>query len=267
MQWIDFDQLILSRHKPAQLPPSPSPEALAIASSAGIDALGTILAEPSPDAPDTYEILRGVILWRAAQTLQIPQVPVDIAANLDSQTAILLVHLDYGVQNDDAVAVGRQLQQLVKQGVAKNKTDAGRMQGVSRYEASRLTRLQHLPLTVRNMLADKRLTPSHARTLLPLSMSEQIDMAYLIVDNRWSVRQLEQAIRDHRDGKPGARAAPAAPRRDPNIVRLEQRITNRYGAKTVVDHDPVTNKGRLILDYGSLDELDGILELMRVSAE
>ncbi|PKM46978.1 MAG: hypothetical protein CVV05_00750 [Gammaproteobacteria bacterium HGW-Gammaproteobacteria-1] len=265
MQWIDFDKLELSRHKPNKAPPAPSADALAIASSAGIDALGTILAEPSPRGPETYEILRGLIIWRAAQVLQIPQVPVDINTHIDEQTAQLLVHLDYGLHNDDAVAVGRKIQQLVKTGRAKTKTDAGRLQGVSRFQASRLVRLQYLPLTVRNMLADKRLKASHARTLLPLSMGEQLDFAFLVVENNWSVRQLEEAIRNHRTGNASGTTAPAgAPRRDPNIVRLEQRITRRYGTTAAIEHDPATRKGRLILEYGSLDQLDGILELMRV---
>lgn len=268
MQWIDFDQLVLSRHKPKQVPPTPSSEALAVVSSAGIDALGTILAQPSLTASDTYEILRGVTIWRAAQALQIPQVPVDINDHIDDQTAQLLVHLDYGLVTDDAVAVGRKLQQLVKTGRAKNKTDAGRLQGVSRFQASRLIRLQYLPLTVRNMLADNRLKPSHARTLLPLSMSEQIDFAFLCVDNKWSVRELEDAIRSHRVGNPQAlKTATAAPSRDPNIVRLEQQITLRYATTAIIEHDSATQKGRLILEYDSLDELDGILDRMRVTED
>ena len=105
-------------------------------------------------------------------------------------------------------------------------------------------------------LQDGRLEMGHARALLGLSGSEQASAARAVVAKGMSVRQTEALVRkliSQRD-KP-----PPTPRSlDPNIRQLQDELASKLGAKVKIQHG-AKGKGKLVLSYNSLDELDGIL--------
>jgi ParB family chromosome partitioning protein len=99
----------------------------------------------------------------------------------------------------------------------------------------------------------------HARALLGVKSDDQGHLARIVVGRELSVRQTEQLIRDHLN-PPIAKLARVSP---PDIGDLERRLAERLGARVELSHNP-KGKGKLIIRYHSLDELDGILAVMDV---
>ena len=137
--------------------------------------------------------------------------------------------------------------------------------GRSRATVSNLLRLLDLAPEVAAAVEQRQLEMGHARALLGLSTrSEQAAAAARVLQQKMSVRQTEALVRQllqKADAKPGAKAKPASGR-DANISHLEQELSEKLGAK-VEFQTAAGGKGRLVLHYNSLDELEGILEHIR----
>jgi ParB family chromosome partitioning protein len=115
-----------------------------------------------------------------------------------------------------------------------------------------------VPHLERALLEQRALEMGHARALLGLTQRrQQSEVAALIVKKGLSVRDAEALVR--------RLTAPAAPaegsalnERDPNVARLEQDLAEKLGARVAIQHG-ASGKGKLVVNYNSLDELDGIL--------
>jgi ParB family chromosome partitioning protein len=114
---------------------------------------------------------------------------------------------------------------------------------------------------VRKLVERRELDMGHARALLGLeNHRKQIELALLVVKKGLSVRETEALVRrlnnpeSHRPGENGAGAVG----RDANVVRLESELADKLGAQVQIQHTR-TGRGKLVVAYNSLDELDGIL--------
>jgi ParB family chromosome partitioning protein len=108
---------------------------------------------------------------------------------------------------------------------------------------------------VRRLLEHGDLEMGHARALLGLEGTDQSQAARTVVSKGLSVRQTEALVRNSLVRK----ASPPEPRHmDPNIRQLQDDLASRIGAKVAIQHS-AKGKGKLVLSYNSLDELDGIL--------
>ena len=207
-----------------------------------------------PITQDKYEIIAGERRWRACQIAGIETIPALIKAVSDE--AAIAMSLIENVQREnlnpieEAMALKR-LQdefELTQQEVA----DAV---GKSRTSVTNLMRLIGLNMDVRRMLEHGDLEMGHARALLSLPDIQQSEAARSVVGRGLSVRQTESLVR-----RLIARAGTANENRpvDPDIKNLEENLADKLGAKVMIQHT-AKGKGRLILKYNSLDELDGIL--------
>src|SRR5262249_23347598 len=128
--------------------------------------------------------------------------------------------------------------------------------GRSRAAVSNLLRLLELPDEVCDRLARRELEMGHARAILGLAARRPpIEVAVLVVRKGLSVRDTEALVRQMSQPRP-PREAPAAV--DPNIRRLQDDLSEKLGASVAIEHAQ-SGKGRLVVKYNSLDELDGIL--------
>jgi len=210
-----------------------------------------------PIAGDRYEIIAGERRWRAAQLAGMSDIAA-LVREVDDEAAIAMALIE-NIQREDlnpieeATALARLQSEfgLTQQEVA----DAV---GKSRPAVANLLRLMTLEPEVRRLLEHGDLDMGHARSLLALTGSQQLTAARQVVSGELSVRQTEALVRrlqaDAR--KPG----PTAP--DPDIRRLQDDLAARLGARVQIQHS-ASGKGRLVLSYGSLDELDGILAHIR----
>jgi ParB family chromosome partitioning protein len=133
--------------------------------------------------------------------------------------------------------------------------------GRSRAAVSNLLRLTELADEVKQLLEQRSIEMGHARALLGLTARrQQIEVANLVARKGLSVRDTESLVR--RLASPAARAAPDSPAVDPDINRLESELADKLGARVSFEHTP-SGKGKLIVSYNSLDELEGILTHIR----
>jgi ParB family chromosome partitioning protein len=118
-------------------------------------------------------------------------------------------------------------------------------------------RLMELADEVKELLEHRRIEMGHARALLGLSSRrQQIEVAGLVAKKSLSVRETEALVRRIINPHSADPQEPAAV--DPDIHRLERELADKLGAKVAFQHTP-SGKGKLVVSYNSLDELEGIL--------
>jgi len=209
----------------------------------------------APNSNQTkYEIIAGERRWRAAQMAGLHEVPAIIREVADEAAIAMALIENIQRENlnpmEEAVALHRLQEEfeLTQQQVA----DAV---GKNRVTVTNLLRLMNLNPDVRTMLEHGDIEMGHARALLGLQGEHQSEAARQVSAKSFTVRQTEELVRTWHDKK----QSPSKPKADPNIQRLESSLGDRLGAKVELKHNS-KGKGKLVINYSSLDELDGILK-------
>ncbi|MFP6829697.1 MAG: ParB/RepB/Spo0J family partition protein [Gammaproteobacteria bacterium] len=204
-----------------------------------------------------YEIVAGERRWRAAQLAGLHTISA-IIRDIPDQAAVAMSLIE-NIQREDLnpMEEARALWRLVED-FDMTHTTAAVAVGRSRVMVSNLLRLLELPDQVIAMLERRELGMGHARALLALdSVEDQLTLARRVVNEGWSVRETERAIRllPKSRKRPNRGDRSAAP--DPDVQRLENSLADRLGAKVKIEHSGAG--GRIVIRYHSLDELDGII--------
>ncbi len=209
-------------------------------------------------ADGSHEIIAGERRWRAAQLAGLSQVPVLVRKVADH--AALAMALIENIQREDLnpLEEAAGIQRLINEFKMTHQTAADAV-GRSRSAASNLLRLLKLPHLVQEMLMEGNLDMGHARALLTLDGAQQISAANKIAAGGLSVREAEKLA--HALLNPAPKHKTAKPSRD--IVRLQERAADQLGAKVRIQHG-AKGAGKLIIEYKTLDQLDGILARMGV---
>lgn len=213
-----------------------------------------------PIGPDRYEIIAGERRWRAAQKAGLSDVPVVIRDVRDD--AALAMALIENIQREDlnAIEEAAGIQRLIDE-FGMTHQAAAEAVGRSRSAVSNLLRLLQLPAALRRMLADGRLEMGHARALLGLPTHEQLAAADQIAEKQLSVREAETLAANLAAGK-NRTTRRAAPAPDRDIQRLEEELADALGTAVHIRAGR-RGRGKLVIDYGSLDQLDGLLTKLR----
>lgn len=213
--------------------------------------LQPILVRPSGDQ---YEIIAGERRWRAAQMAGLHNVPAVIRQVPDEAAVAMSLIENIQRENLNPLEEARALDRLIREFEMTHQTAADAV-GRSRAAVSNLLRLLELADDVKQLVEHRQLEMGHARALLGLTAArQQSEVAQLVAKKGLSVRETEALVRRLANPPP-----PAEPRReDPNIRRLEQDLAGKLGAKVLFQHTS-SGRGKLVINYNSLDELDGIL--------
>jgi ParB family chromosome partitioning protein len=200
-----------------------------------------------------YEIIAGERRWRAAQMAGLDHIPA-IIREIPDETAIAMALIE-NIQREDlnpmeeALALDR-----LKKEFELTHQEVANAVGKSRAMVTNLLRLMSLEADVRKLLEHGDLEMGHARALLALEGAKQVDAARTVVAKGLSVRQTEELVRDYDKKKPAKKAV----KEDPNVKQLITELSEKIGAPVQVKQSP-NGKGKLVISYNSLDELDGIL--------
>lgn len=205
-----------------------------------------------------YEIIAGERRWRASQQAGLSEIPV-VIRDVNDQAAMAMGLIE-NIQRDDlnpleeAGALHRLLNEfeLTHQQIAK-------AVGKSRTTVTNLLRLLDLNSDVKRYIEARSLEMGHARALLGLKGEFQSDAARRVVSQGLSVRETEKLVRRLQGEEPGNGGSKEPPKEDPNIRSLETSLTEKLGAQVKVQQG-AAGKGKLVVSYNSLDELEGILE-------
>ena len=208
--------------------------------------------------PGTYELIAGERRWRASRLAGKDSIPAIIREVPDEAT--LALALIENIQREDLnpLEEATALKRLIEE-FELTHGQAAESVGRSRAAVSNLLRLLELAPEVRELVDARRLDMGHARALLSLPRTEQARAAQQVVNLGLSVRQTEALVKRLREGRP---AKKRPPERNPDIVRLEQELTETLCAPVSLKHR-AGGKGEMTIRYTSLDELDGILERLR----
>jgi ParB family chromosome partitioning protein len=205
-----------------------------------------------------YELIAGERRWRASQRAGITEIPA-IVRDLDDQQVAALALIE-NIQREELTAIeqARALARMRDQ-FSMDQTALATMISSSRSNVANLLRLLNLAQGVQTMLEDGRLEMGHARALLPLPENMQQKTAEDVLKSQLSVRQTETLVKRLLANDT---ASSKSEDKDPDVSRLEAKLSDRLGA-TVQIKAKSGGKGHIVIEYGSLDILDGIVARLK----
>jgi ParB family chromosome partitioning protein len=217
-----------------------------------------IVVRPVEPKGDTrYEIIAGERRWRAAQKAGMREIPA-VIREIPDEAAVAMALIE-NIQREELnpLEEAGALERLIEE-FSMTHESAARAVGRSRASVSNLLRLNQLEVPVKKLLGERELDMGHARALLSLAGLQQAEAAAEVAKRGLSVRATEQMVRKILREANEPATDPKSQPRDPNIEKLESDLGDKLGARVAFQHKP-SGKGRMVVHYNSLDELDGIL--------
>jgi ParB family chromosome partitioning protein len=206
-----------------------------------------------------YEIVAGERRWRAAQMAGLADIPTVIRIVPDDAAIAMALIENIQRENLNPLEEARALDRLIKEFKLTHQEAADAV-GRSRVSVSNLLRLLDLSDRVMALLESRQIEMGHARALLAINeTADQLEAARQVIKNQLSVRDTERLVRRLLSDKAGKKTAKAQSNGNADIRRLEVEITDKLGARVRIDHSQ-KGSGKLVIQYNSLDELDGILK-------
>ena len=215
------------------------------------------LGAPDVGESQRYEIIAGERRWRAAQMAGLTEIAAVIRHIPDDAAIAIALIENIQRENLNPLEEARALTRLITE-VGLTHQEAADAVGRSRAGVSNMLRLLELAPEVCELLEKRTIEMGHARALLALTQRrQQTEVGLLVAKKSLSVRDTEALVRRLQAPAGGGSAEPAASR-DPNVERLEQELAEKLGARVAIQHGS-GGKGKLVVSYNSLDELDGII--------
>ena len=206
---------------------------------------------------DRFEIVAGERRWRAAQMAGLGEVPALIREIPDEYALAMALIENIQRENLNPLEEAQGLQRLIDE-FSMTHQEAADAVGRSRPAASNLLRLLQLVAPVQDLLMRGDIDMGHARALLPLSGALQIQLAQRVVQKGLSVRDTERLVQHAL--KPPKPVQANKPDRD--VLRLQEELSDTLGANVEI-RTTKKGAGSIKIDFGNLDQLEGILQVMR----
>ncbi len=210
------------------------------------------IGESTASGDQKYEIIAGERRWRACQMAGLAEIPA-VIRDVPDQAAIAMALIE-NIQREELSPIEESgaLRRLIDEFNMTHQQAADAV-GRSRAAVSNLLRLLELEPGTRRLLENGDLEMGHARALLALKGEEQSYTARHVVSKGMSVRETERMIKKILNPKEITEK-----KDDPNILNLQQNLTDKLGAKVIFQHGN-KGKGKMVIHYNTVDELEGIL--------
>ncbi len=262
---LRLDDLVPGRYQPrAQMDEGALYELAQSIKAQGV--MQPVLVRALPDG--RYEIIAGERRTRAARLAGLDSVPA-LVKEADDRTTLAMALIE-NLQREDLnpLEEARGIARLIEE-FGHTHEQAGQAVGRSRTATSNLLRLLQLTEAVQTMLLAGDLDMGHARALLSLDKAQQVQAAQQILAKRLSVREAERLVaRTQQDQSPGATTKKAKAAKDQDWKRLEEELSERFTAPVEIRSKAGRkgqHSGEIAIRFSSLDELDGLLALLRGS--
>ncbi len=208
---------------------------------------------------EKYEIIAGERRWRAAQVVGLIQVPV-VIKDIDDRSAMAMALIE-NIQREDlnSLEEAEALKRLIDEFEMTHQHIAEAI-GKSRTTVTNLLRLIDLHPEVKKLLVNNQLEMGHARALLGVEGIKQVALANKVVKEGLTVRATERLVKESQ-AEPKTVTVKII---DNDTLRLQNSLTAKIGAKVTIDHKE-NGSGKVVINYSSLDELDGIIEQFNIS--
>ena len=206
-----------------------------------------------------FELIAGERRWRASQRAGLAELPALVRELDDAQVAALALIENLQREQLTAIEQARALARMRDQ-FGFDQATLAEMISTSRSNVANLLRLLNLSPAVQQLMEQGRLDMGHARALLALPESQQAQLAQTVVDTQCSVRQTEQQVKKLL--KDPAVTPGTGGKADPDVSRLETKLSDRLGAKVEIKMRG-RGQGQIVIHYSSLDVMDGIVAKLK----
>ena len=203
-----------------------------------------------------FELIAGERRWRASKLAGLDSIPAIVKSAFDEEVSVLA--LVENIQRDnlnafeEAAALGR-----LRDEFKLTQEEIASAVGRSRAAVANLLRLLMLGETAKNLLLEGHIEMGHARALLGVeNLNDQEALAIEIKNKSLSVRQAELLVRKFKDKKT---KSVKRLEKDADVAKLERSLSDHLGAQTTIK-EKAKGAGELIVEYSSLEELEGIIE-------
>ncbi|QIZ35275.1 ParB/RepB/Spo0J family partition protein [Saccharopolyspora sp. ASAGF58] len=214
---------------------------------------------------DKFELIMGERRWRASQLAGLKVIPAIVRRTQDdAMLRDALLENIHRVQLNPLEEAAAYQQLLDEFGVTHDEL-ADRI-GRSRSVVTNTIRLMRLPLEVQRRVAVGVLSAGHARALLGLEdVEQQEDLAKRIVAEGLSVRTTEEQVKLIKSEAPRKKRAAKKPIEAPGFDRLADRLSNHFDTTVKVERGK--RKGRIVVEFGSVDDLERLVELILINQD
>ncbi len=256
---IPVEQIVPNQRQPRTDFDQPALQSLA-ASIRQAGLMQPIMVRPTSNG---YELVAGERRWRAAKLIGLQTIPA-VVKSIDDQTAAELALIE-NVQREDLNPMERAiaLRRLASDFSLTHQQIAERV-GLDRASVTNLLRLSDLDPSTADLIRTGRLSQGHGKALLGVAdLSLRAQMATRALAREWSVRQLEREVQQINAGSVSRR--PEGDRSEPtasqaNVADLERQLGEHLGTRVAVQLGRKKGSGRLIVDFFSLEQFDGLMD-------
>jgi ParB family chromosome partitioning protein len=209
-----------------------------------------------------YKLIAGERRWRAAKPAGIKDVPVYLRVVDDKQILELGLMENLQRENLNAIEIGLSYQRLIDECAMTQEEVATRM-GMDRSTVSNYIRMLKLPPDIVVAVRNGSLSMGHARALINAGeVDKQLYVYNTILSKKLSVRQTEDLVKQLY--KPSKGKIDAKQKPQVQFNKIQDQLTSFFGTKVKLEHQK-TGRGKISLEYYSLEELNGLLEKMNVN--
>lgn len=204
-----------------------------------------------------WEIIAGERRFRAAKLAGLTKVPVIIREVPDKKALSLSLIENIQREGLNPIEEANGMSRLMRE-FDMTQDQVAEVLGKSRPAVANTLRLLKLTPEVQNLLMSEKIDMGHARALLSLKEADQIALANEVVAKGWSVRETERqvaALLSDDKKKP----AKTVHKKGRDVIRIEESLSDTLGAEVKLASE-TREKGRIVIRYSSLDQLDGLLE-------
>ena len=207
-----------------------------------------------------YELVAGERRLRAAKEAGLAKVPVVVKPYTDQQIMEIALIENLQRENLNPIEEAEAYQKLLDH-CAYTQEQLSQKIGKSRPHVTNLLRLLQLPSKLKELVSQNDISMGHARALLPIEHEEtQLKLAQDVVKNDWSVRQLEEMVKQLNVSRETKKKKTV--KKETGILQMEERLRSRFG--TLVQINKGSKKGKIEIEFYSNDDLQRIIELLDI---
>lgn len=207
-----------------------------------------------------FEIIAGERRWRASKQCNKQTIPAVVREFSDQQ--VMEIALIENLQREDlnAIEVAVAYQSLIDQ-FSLTQEELSLRVGKSRSHIANFLRLLQLPESIKEHVSRGTISMGHARAIVGIEDEKaRLEMAKQTIAHHWSVRELEEAIKNMDKTKNIKKKAAASVKKDPYINEIEEHLRNRF--RTTVKIVQQKNKGKIEIPYFSQEDLERLIDLL-----
>lgn len=209
-----------------------------------------------------FELVSGERRLRACKKAGLAKIPA-IVKNYSEEQSLEIAIIE-NIQREDLNPIEEALayQTLIDKLGLKITEVASRL-GKNRATISNLVRLLQLPESIKELLRQGKITEGHARPLLSIGNSKKAEeLSKQIAEKGLSVREVEEIVSKLVDGEKILTKSSLS--QDPSILDMENKIRTKLSAKIKLSHNVKSGKGKIIINYNNLEDMDRILQNMGI---